>query len=109
MPVGSRGGLEIIFDFVDHELRLRLTDGRRRQLQLAPRSVADFHAEYLRKLTELEVDVVLNPMPTEIPDAVPFPSDTRHESYDPLAMNAFWPSLGFRTQGAQSVPRRVRR
>jgi len=71
LPVGSRGGLEVIFDFVDHELRLRLTDGRRRHLQLAPRSVADFYAEYLRKLAELDVDVVLKPMPTEIPDAVP--------------------------------------
>jgi Family of unknown function (DUF5996) len=93
MPVGSRGGLEVIFDFVDHELRLRLTDGRRRRLQLAPRTVADFYAEYLRKLAELDVDVVLNPMPTEIADAVPFPADTRHESYDPAAINAFWRSL----------------
>ena len=93
MPVGSRGGLEVVFDFVDHELRLRLTDGRRRRLQLAPRSVADFYAEYLRKLAELEVEVVLNPMPTEIADAVPFPADTGHSSYDPVAMNAFWRSL----------------
>ncbi len=93
MPVGARGGLEVVFDFVDHELSLALTDGRRRHLELAPRPVADFYAEYLRKLAELDVHVVLNPMPTEIPDAIPFPDDTRHASYDAAAMNAFWRSL----------------
>ncbi len=93
MPVRLNGGLEVVFDFVDHELTLRLTDGRRRGLELAPRSVADFHAEYLRKLVELDVDVVLNPMPTEIAEAVPFPDDTWHASYDAMAVNAFWRSL----------------
>jgi hypothetical protein len=47
---------------------------------LAPRTVADFYAEYLRKLAELDVDVNLNPMPAEIAGAVPFPDDTVHGS-----------------------------
>jgi hypothetical protein len=93
MPVGSGGGLEVVFDFIDHQLTLGLTDGRRRHLELAPRSVADFYAEYLRKLAELDVDMTLNPMPTEIVDAIPFPADTWHSSYDAVAMNTFWRSL----------------
>ncbi|MGH9289080.1 MAG: DUF5996 family protein, partial [Acidimicrobiales bacterium] len=39
MPTGDRG-LEIEFDFVDHVLDLRTTDGERRQVALEPRSVA---------------------------------------------------------------------
>jgi hypothetical protein len=93
MPVGVRAGVEIVFDFVGHQLVLALTDGRRRHLQLAPRTVADFYAEYLRKLAELDVDVNLNPMPAEIAGAIPFPDDTAHGSYDAAAMNAFWRSL----------------
>src|SRR6266851_6488639 len=39
MPAGDRG-LEIEFDFVDHLLALRATDGRARIVALEPRSVA---------------------------------------------------------------------
>ncbi|MEP9361655.1 DUF5996 family protein [Nocardioides sp. CN2-186] len=93
MPLGARGSLEVTFDFVDHELVLTVTDGRRRQLELAPRTVADFYAEYLRKLAELDVEVTLNPMPTEIAGAIAFPDDTEHAAYDAEAVNAFWRSL----------------
>jgi hypothetical protein len=41
MPTSGRG-LEIEFDFVDHVLDLRATDGDRRQVPLEPRSVASF-------------------------------------------------------------------
>lgn len=93
MPLGARGSLEVVFDFVDHELVVLHTDGRRRRLRLEPRTVADFHADYLQTLAGLDIDLDLNPMPTEIPGAVPFPEDTRHCSYDPDAMAAFWRSL----------------
>jgi Family of unknown function (DUF5996) len=93
MPLGVHGGLEIVFDFVEHQVVLIRTDGRRRHLRLEPRSVADFYAEYLHHLAALDVDVTLNPMPTEIPDAVPFPDDHEHQAYDAAAINAFWRSL----------------
>lgn len=93
MPLGARGSLEVAFDFTAHELTLALTDGRRRRLELAPRTVADFYGEYTTKLAELDVAVRLNPMPTEIPGAIPFTDDTEHASYDAEAMSAFWRSL----------------
>src|SRR5438445_11161187 len=43
MPTGDRG-LEIEFDFVDHRLDLRTSDGQSRHVALEPRSVADFYA-----------------------------------------------------------------
>ena len=39
MPAGRRG-LEIEFDFIDHGLLLRTTDGRQRRIALEPQSVA---------------------------------------------------------------------
>ena len=92
MPVAS-GGLEVAFDFVDHELSLRRTDGREHRLELAPRTVADFHADYLGKLADLDVDLTLNPMPAEIQDAVPFTADSVSRPYDEQAVNAFWRSM----------------
>jgi hypothetical protein len=87
------GGMQVAFDFCEHELTIRTTAGGRRTLRLEPRSVADFYAEYRRHLTDLGVDVVIHPMPVELPEVVAFDADTEHAAYDPDAMHAFWVSL----------------
>src|SRR5438270_6327326 len=46
MPAGERT-LEIEFDFIDHQLRARTSDGEARSLPLAPRSVAEFYDKYM--------------------------------------------------------------
>src|SRR5580658_10128093 len=49
-------GLQIEFDFVDHLLLLRASDGRIRQLALAPTTVADFYGEFLELLSGLGIE-----------------------------------------------------
>ena len=44
IPHGTRT-FEIDFDFIGHELVVRTSDGDRRTLALAPRTVADFYRE----------------------------------------------------------------
>lgn len=92
MAVGTRG-LEIRFDFVDHELIFLVTDGSTRRMKLEPRTVADFYAEYTGHLTDLGFDIDIVGTPVELPDATPFAEDTVHSSYDPQAMTRFWWSL----------------
>ena len=92
MPYEDRG-LEIEFDFKDHELHMRTTDGALRSMVLRPRTVADFYAEFRAHLAELRLDVAINPKPVELPNAIPFAEDTEHRSYDPEAMHRFWLSL----------------
>jgi Family of unknown function (DUF5996) len=45
------------------------------------------------QLDDLGIDVVINPMPVELPDVIAFPEDTTHASYDADAVRAFWASL----------------
>ena len=85
--------LEIEFDFIDHVLAMRTTDGEQRVVRLEPRSVADFAAETLAVLAELGVDVDILGRPVEIPDATPFADDTAHASYDREATERFWRAL----------------
>lgn len=33
------------------------------------------------------------PVPVELPDAIPYPADTTHHSYDPRSVTAFWRTL----------------
>ena len=92
MPAGSRG-LEIEFDFVDHALVFRTSDGGVRSLPLQPQTVADFYAATIATLEDLDVRVRINPRPQEVETAIPFPEDTVHHSYDPVAANRFWTAL----------------
>ncbi len=92
MPYGTRG-LELAFDFRRHVLDLRTTDGQERQIALEPKSVADFYAETMARLTELGTPVHILARPVELPVAIPFAEDHEHHDYDPDATQRFWLSL----------------
>lgn len=92
IPYAPRA-FEVTFDFIEHRLHIRVTDGTHRSMALEPRSVADFYAEFRRLLAELDLDIPIVGTPVELPDVIPFAQDTAHASYDPQAMNAFWRSL----------------
>lgn len=85
--------LDIEFDFLDHELRMRLGTGRNESLALTPKSVAEFYREYLRCLEALGVAVKIWPMPVEIQNPIRFDLDTQHNSYAPEYANRFWQVL----------------
>ena len=85
--------LDIEFDFLSHELRLRLGSGKNESLALKPMSVAEFYREYLQCLHSLGVDVKIWPMPVEIQNPIRFDLDTEHKSYDPEYAHRFWQVL----------------
>lgn len=86
-------GLEIEFDFVDHFLQLRTTDGDQRRVTLEPRTVASFYAATMDALNELGVHVKIFPRPSEVVEAIRFDEDELHRSYDPDAVRGYWLAL----------------
>ncbi len=89
MPADGRT-LQIDFDFIDHVLWLRTSDGHFRQLMLKPTPVAEFYADVMIALKELGISVKISTMPCEIADCIPFDRDTKHASYDADYANRFW-------------------
>src|SRR5579864_7248858 len=81
MPYAGRA-FELCFDFFDHQLVLQSSDGTRKALPLAPRSVADFYQQFMDMLRSARLDVKIWKMPVEIPDPIPFDRDQVHASYD---------------------------
>ena len=81
---------EMEFDFIDHVLAIRVSDGRSRTIQLAPRPVADFHAEFMSVLRELGLSVHIWTMPQEFAHPIPFDKDTAHAAYDRASVDRFW-------------------
>lgn len=92
MPHGPRT-FQIDFDFVEHQLRIDVSDGRRGSLALQPRSVAAFYAELMDRLRALDLEVRIWPLPVEIADPIPFDRDKLHAAYDRDAVNRFWRAL----------------
>ncbi len=81
---------EIDFDFIDHQLLIRTSDGSKKTMALAPRSVADFYQELMATLRSLEIEVEIRARPDEVPDPIPFAEDHVHAAYDPEYANRFW-------------------
>jgi hypothetical protein len=89
IPDGTRS-FQIDFDFVDHQLPIRTSDGQMRSVPLCPQSVADFYRELMARLRDLGVEAAINGRPNELDDATPFAEDDRHASYDGEAANRCW-------------------
>src|SRR5215468_8045078 len=90
-PIPWRGvSFQIDFDFIDHVLWVRTSEGHFRQLILKPMSVAEFYEDMLIALRELGIEAQITTMPCEIADCVPFEQDTLHATYDAEYVNRFW-------------------
>ncbi len=93
MPAEAGRSFSIDVDLLAHRLDVTTTHGQTRSLQLVPKTVKDFYAELTELLGALDLTTEIWPVPVELPDAIPFPEDTTHSSYDPDAVTAFWRTL----------------
>jgi len=84
---------DIAFDFANHRLVIETSDGGVESFALRPMAVADFYAEFMRRLHRLGIDVNIWTMPCEIENAVPFDRDRAHAQYDPVYAQKFWLAL----------------
>ena len=89
VPHGART-FAVSFDFLEHALVMQTSDGATGGFALAPRSVAEFYAEYMDTLRALGLDVRIRPVPVEIATAIPFAEDHVHSAYDPDAARRCW-------------------
>jgi hypothetical protein len=84
---------EIIFDLLEHRLRIEASDGRSESFALAPISVKDFYSELMDRLQRLGINVHIWTMPSEIENAAPFDQDAVHAQYDSDYAQRFWRAL----------------
>lgn len=92
MPAGTLG-VEAEFDLIDHVLEVRTTSGERAHVDLEPRSVASFYQNTIEAFASVGVPVRIYRQPQEVAEAIPFPEDETHRSYDSGAVHRFWLAL----------------
>ena len=86
----DKGLFEIEFDFIDHHLVIKTSEGATRKIKLEPKTVARFYEEVLTTLHALHINPEIRDLPDEIPNAIPFTEDETHKSYDAEYANRFW-------------------
>jgi hypothetical protein len=84
---------QIDFDFIEHRLNVRTSEGRRGGFALEPQTVASFYKRLMGELAALELHVKIHARPSEVADPIRFEDDTRHQAYDRDAANRFWRAL----------------
>jgi Family of unknown function (DUF5996) len=89
----SGGTFNIVFDFAHHQLVIETSDCRTESFALEPMAVADFYAEFMKRLHRLGIDVTIRTMPCEIEKATAFDQDRSHAQYDPEYAQRFWRAL----------------
>jgi hypothetical protein len=92
LPYGQRS-FTIEFDFVDHQLITRTTDGHIRTIALRPQSVAAFYNQVMTLLAEMSLPVKIWPVSVEMPTAVRLDQDLDHDAYDAASVSRFCRAL----------------
>jgi hypothetical protein len=89
IPAGTRT-FAVDFDFLDHHLYVRASDGAISAVPLVAQSVADFYTAYVAALRSLGIEARIRPVPVEVETAIPFGVDREHASYDAAAATRCW-------------------
>lgn len=77
------GGFEIEFDFHEHALKIKMSDGRYEDFALYDGlTVADFYSSVFANLAKLGIEADIWAVPYEAPSTTPFAEDTENKSYD---------------------------
>ncbi|MEO7658571.1 MAG: DUF5996 family protein, partial [Pyrinomonadaceae bacterium] len=90
----AEGNFEIEFDFKDHKLKMRTSDGRVEDFALYDGlTVADFYASVMANLGKLNISPEIKAVPYEAPSTTPFADDHENRSYDKEYVERFHQTL----------------
>ena len=93
-PIPYQGRIfQIDFDFKQHKLSVECSNAGRAEMDLYPRTVADFYQEFFEKLNILGIDVKIYGRPNEMDPAIPFAENIINKSYDKDAVQAIWKAM----------------
>ncbi len=89
----GQGTFDVLFDLSNHVLRITTSGGRMVEFDLVPMRVADFYHQFMERLRELDINVHIRTMPSEIENAIPFEQERTHAQYDRDYVSRFHQTL----------------
>lgn len=92
IPYRSRT-FQIDFDFIEHQLVIRTSDGAMQAILLRPCPVADFYQDIFAALRALDIEVAIRKKPNEVAHPISFDRDFEHAAYDAEYAHRCWRAL----------------
>lgn len=90
IPLSDGGNFEIGFDFHEHVLKIKTSDGRYEDFALYDGlSVADFYSSIFANLAKVSIEPKIWAEPYEAPSTTPFAEDHENKSYDKKYIERF--------------------
>lgn len=87
------GVFQIDLDFIDHQLHIITSTGKKQSSALGAETIADFYNELIGNLEAAGVAVEIYAVPNEVDPAVPFAQNTTPCTYHADAMQTIWQAL----------------
>jgi hypothetical protein len=87
------GVFEIEFNFINHNLSIRISNNQEKIIPLFPSSVAVFYGNFMDTLKSMGIHVAINTLPCEFSDPVKFELDNVKKSYDKTFVHTWWKIL----------------
>jgi len=82
--------LSVNLDCIEHKMIFSLSSGKMTEFKLKSGNVSTLFQTFLQQLQLLDINVVINPNPQEIPNAVSFLEDSTEQQYDPNLATSWW-------------------
>jgi hypothetical protein len=89
IPYGFRT-FEINFDFIQHQVAIRTSDGLMAGFPLEPQSVAAFYRRLMDEMGKLDLHVDIYKKPNEVAEPIRFDRDETHKAYSREYANRYW-------------------
>lgn len=89
----TAGVFEIEFNFIQHILTVKTSEGMKQEMKLPDRTVAGFYKELFDKLKQAGVDISIYAVPNEVEPAIPFEKDETHKTYNKAQIKKYWLAL----------------
>ena len=84
------GGIEIVFDLLDHAVVGAATNGRSASFPPGSMTVADFHGHFRELVRSIGGTPEFDGRPNEVPAPIPFAEDKSERPYDAKAVTRFF-------------------
>ncbi len=89
----TTGVFQVSVDFILHCVNFETSWEKTSQFSIASTSIAALFSTFKSHLEKLGIDIKLNPMPQEIPNAIAFDNDYQERTYDPRLAKNWWQIL----------------
>lgn len=84
---------QIDFDFIEHQLQIKTSQGEFLYFSLRDISVAEFFRKVFDCLRRLKIEVNIFPVPSEIENPIPFKEDYINHTYDKIQVENYHQAL----------------